>query len=735
MRDQHPGPEVEAVNSNRSQTATFGHFLRSVRCIAIVTAAAVLLLILSTSTASALPPVPAGAPYPRGDYPWLVVPCRPENMKVGPASTSYYKRMFTSAGAGTGNVYDYWKDVSLGQLSIAGTTVAHPLFVPDTGGWFVEPMTEDQVGELSRQSQVELCADQAGEDYDLNNYYGVIALYPAVDTTLTAAISRTQTSIPIAVSPSHPRPTAATANSFPAPPFGMLIDSGQTGETVTVTAVHGHTLDVRRAQSLFTSSTGAFIDNSPLAFPNGAEIQTLNNTSYGAAAIGQASVPFGPGAFARTFNLALVNLPSNVNLSGTAHEMGHGFGLEHSRLLSTSTQPYANLYDNMSIFDADANTPTGGSNDVAYGGPNLLNSLPASKGPGLDAIQLTDLGLIPSSKEIVFGTPTGQATFLLHSLTDPRALSDSVGFPHHDPSPLEAFIHAPVSIPFVAATPATATSPAVPEQFADTDYYTLEYRESLGPWDSGIPSEKSFWAPHDASLTDEFNESNFPDGSVVLDLHLEDNGYGYDLLVDKEPDGRGSGPGVTHNKNLYASEANSDAPGTFWPGDEYRDAAAGFYFAVNSMPRYPRQAIVTVARTPIVADLRIIGPSSANLDSSATLSAELRTAPLNSSIFGSGLYTSRAVVPGHLITFRLGSQTCSGETGLNGRANCSLVPHSTGSTRMVVTAASSRAYASSSASSSVAVFPPLPHPPPKRRLPQVQIHRPAPPPKPVARGT
>jgi hypothetical protein len=191
---------------------------------------------------------------------------------------------------------------------------------------------------------------------------------------------------------------------------------------------------------------------------------------------------------------------------------------------------------------------------------------------------------------------------------------------------------------------------------------------------------------------------------------------------------------VTHNKNLYTSKANSDAPGAFWPGDEYRDAADGFIFAVNAMSSNPRQAIVTVARNPIVADLKIIGPSSANLDSSVTLSALLRTAPLNSSPYGSRLYTSSAVVPGHLVTFRLGSQRCSGETGLNGRATCSLVPHSTGKTRMVVTAASSRAYASSTASSSVTVFPPLPHHSPKRRVPQVHIHRPSPPRKPAAPG-
>jgi hypothetical protein len=550
------------------------------------------------------------------DLKWLIVRCRPTNVPAIRYTTDYYKNMFTTTGDGTANMVDFWKDVSLGQLSIAGSVVADGAHA-DANGWYVEPYSENALINFTRGEQVAACADGAAQDYDLKHFYGVISLWPGVDTTITSSITPTQTSIPIAISGGSQLSTSSM-NDFPTTPFGMLIDAGNGQETVTVTAVHQSTLTVERGQNIIqaTSPATGYVDNQPLAFSSGAEMQTLNDTSYGAASEGQASVtlttPDGHGG--GTFNLALVNLPSNVNESGTAHEMGHGMGLEHSRRISTPTAGYFDFYDTMSVFASDSATEPFGARNVAYGGRNLLNSPFASKGPALDAVQLQNLGVLPGSR--IKQVPQSQDTFPIHSLTDPGALSDS-------PSDraLEAQLptgHGGIRIPFTAAAPATGTTAATPEVLCTASHYTLEYRESTGPWDSGIPAEDDYWVPQSATLNAAPRDADFPNGSVVLDLPCKEPAalssgtvdYDFDWLVDTSPPGTNAE--LSHNGDLYGEEfvnrsPNTDAPGTFWPGDEFRDPRDGIYFAVNEDLQSPREAFVTTSNAPIRDTITDIG--------------------------------------------------------------------------------------------------------------------------------
>jgi hypothetical protein len=513
----------------------------------------------------------------------------------------------------------------------------------------------------------------------------------------------------------------------------MIISGASGAETVTVTAVHGNTLTVKRAQGAIPATAPAtgFIDNQALAFSKGDSIDTLNDLSYGAASEGQAQnvVISGPNGNVGPFNLALVNLPLDINPTGAAHEMGHGFGLVHSRLLSTPTLGYFNKYDIMSAFaDTYSSTAPIGSGNKAYGGSNL-NSNVGSKGPGIDGIQLDNLGLIPATREFA-PIIIKQLTIELHSLTDSNALSDSQPLSGGGLSDgfleLRAPTVKPVPIEFIAPAAATATAPAVPKVVCDSDYYTLEYREAKGVWDAGIPSEDQFWSPHDAALTSAIKDSNFPYGSVILDLHClgpaaESTGnvtYGYDWLADTESSS--FGPGVSHNADLYSGNANTYGPGMFWPGDEYRDSKNNFYLGVNEDLQHPRDAVITIGNAPIASVFTDLSPAATSLDSSVTLKAQLHAVQT-----GTQKLASDAVVPGHLVTFTLGSQSCSAETGLDGKASCSLTVHGKlGKTKLKVSADSTRAYASASASGTVDVTLPRPHPILTPVLKTIHLHRP-----------
>jgi hypothetical protein len=204
-------------------------------------------------------------------------------------------------------------------------------------------------------------------------------------------------------------------------------------------------------------------------------------------------------------NLALVNLPSNTNVTYAAHEMGHAFGLHHSRLLSTPTLAYHDGYDIMSAMSVDSlSPPASDPHNVAYGG-SILGSVVAAKGPGPDAITLDDEGWIPLNR-LAGGPVPLQNTHTLHSLSDPDALTDNPAT-GADNELLELDLNANVTFPFSPPIQPNCTS----------NSYTLEYREPVR-WDAAIPTEASYWKPSDPNQLKEINSADFPVGSVVMHL-------------------------------------------------------------------------------------------------------------------------------------------------------------------------------------------------------------------------
>jgi hypothetical protein len=78
---------------------------------------------------------------------------------------------------------------------------------------------------------------------------------------------------------------------------------------------------------------------------------------------------------------------------------------------------------------------------------------------------------------------------------------------------------------------------------------------------------------------------------VILDLPCQEPAalssgtvnYDYVWLVDAAPSGTGAA--LSHNSDLYAKVGANDpatqAPGMFFPGDEFADKTDRVYFAVN----------------------------------------------------------------------------------------------------------------------------------------------------------
>ena len=119
----------------------------------------------------AAPPAPA-APATR---PLAVILCKVTDRTTEPHPPSYYEAMFNETGNGQGGMFDYWRDVSYGQLSVSGTVVK---------GWYTVPKKAAEWNALPRVgdvppggvSDIDTCASQAKDDVDFSKFAGVVVL-------------------------------------------------------------------------------------------------------------------------------------------------------------------------------------------------------------------------------------------------------------------------------------------------------------------------------------------------------------------------------------------------------------------------------------------------------------------------------------------------------------------------------------------------------------------------------
>jgi hypothetical protein len=393
-------------------------------------------LLLAAAVFAVMVLMPASASAISGTKPVVVVLCNFSNQTAQPNTVSYYEHMFSDAGNGELGLFDYWRDVSYGNLSVSGTVVK---------GWYTLSITRDEWVALSRNDKWIKCAEKAKPDVNYSNYQDAIVVFPEAETTTAAALNATDTTIAM----------AGTTN-FPTPPFKTSIDDGtdttgdgnsDNGEVVNVTAISGNTFTIQRGQGGTTAK----------AHNNGANVQVPGDL-FG----------FGPrpaNLAGTTYTLGGVVGAHHIGLSVFGHEMGHGFGINHSRKQSTSTTDYSDCYDIMSAisciyaFDSSA----GGAAGTPFGGSSFGGF---SKGPGLNAVQLDLNAWLPGGRIATFDNSScSQGSYTMAALNHPEVAGNQ-----------ELRLPAVLTLP----TPGNTTT--------NTQYYTVELR-SKSMWDRGIPND------------------------------------------------------------------------------------------------------------------------------------------------------------------------------------------------------------------------------------------------------
>jgi hypothetical protein len=112
----------------------------------------------------------------RGATKWAVILCKTADHPEEPQAPAFFRNFFTEEGNGLGGMFDYWRDMSFGAISLAGSQVK---------GWYSMPQTLDQLNALSRRDKVLACVSAANGDFhDGTSFYAIAAMFntPSVDS-------------------------------------------------------------------------------------------------------------------------------------------------------------------------------------------------------------------------------------------------------------------------------------------------------------------------------------------------------------------------------------------------------------------------------------------------------------------------------------------------------------------------------------------------------------------------
>lgn len=362
----------------------------------------------------------------------LVVLCNFQNQTFAPGGTDdysrdYYRDMFGSQGDGKWGSYDYWRDVSYGNLTLDATVV----------GWYTIPKSRDAwagaiIGNRFDRDRIwKECVEQAKDDVHYEAFIGAWAIYPESLTRTAAPILAGDTTVAV-----------DDVSNFPTPPFGAQISGAGGQEWVRVTGVSEATssFTIQRAQY---ESTMAVNHTARSWFQaRGADFFGF---SPGDVELAGTSYPNFGGAFG----------PHDISLTGALHETVHLVGLDHSTAASTLPSEYNDCYDVASAYSCvymfDHTIPIAGKR---FGGTIFYDT--DGKGPGLNSVNVDTMGWLPDNRKATFDNSScRQQTYTMTALNRPGISGiQQLRFP---------------GLPFVF------------------DYFAVELRHKNG-WDRGIPA-------------------------------------------------------------------------------------------------------------------------------------------------------------------------------------------------------------------------------------------------------
>jgi hypothetical protein len=112
-----------------------------------------------------------------GSTKWAVLLCKTSDHPEEPKDTTFFRNLFTEDGSGLGGMFDYWRDMSYGTITLAGSQVK---------GWYTMPQTLAQLNALSRQDKIRACVAAGSADFHNpgTNFYAIAVMFntPSVDS-------------------------------------------------------------------------------------------------------------------------------------------------------------------------------------------------------------------------------------------------------------------------------------------------------------------------------------------------------------------------------------------------------------------------------------------------------------------------------------------------------------------------------------------------------------------------
>ncbi|MCA0237190.1 MAG: hypothetical protein LCH81_12475 [Bacteroidetes bacterium] len=101
-----------------------------------------------------------------GNYPWAIIPCKHMDQPGEPWSKSFLTDFFLTPGKQ--NVFDYWKEISFGNLSMEGSKLFD---------WVPLPYNAKFDFDRDRGQRIVAAAQEAAKKYDLRSYSGIIIVF------------------------------------------------------------------------------------------------------------------------------------------------------------------------------------------------------------------------------------------------------------------------------------------------------------------------------------------------------------------------------------------------------------------------------------------------------------------------------------------------------------------------------------------------------------------------------